>query len=184
MFDFEAELFFALCLGSKSYSITSYLFSHSHVHTIISTDMISQCFGLILLSVLVAVLQKQFLSGKNAETDFTAYCFTVVRDWLVCFRTWNRRIRTGLGLGEGVRIVGTFLPVWSTLAMVLLGNCSGHRPYDLSRQNQTISNIPGVNFTNVLRASFMLIDPKSVKNKVKSSVSFYAFRICARKSWT
>jgi len=62
----------------------------------------------------------------------------------------------------------------------------------------------GVNFTNVLHAAFTLVDPESVKkyskvisiffaafsledpesvkNTVKSSVSFYTFRICARKS--
>ncbi len=43
---------------------------------------------------------------------------------------------------------------------------------------------PGVNFTNILRAAFTLVDPKSVKNTVKSSVSFYAFRICVRKTCT
>jgi len=31
---------------------------------------------------------------------------------------------------------------------------------------------PCVNFTNVLRAAFALIDPESIKNAVKSSVSF------------
>ncbi len=41
---------------------------------------------------------------------------------------------------------------------------------------------PCVNFTNVLCAAFMLVDPKSVKSTVKSLVSFYAFRICVRKS--
>ena len=40
----------------------------------------------------------------------------------------------------------------------------------------------GVNFANVLRTAFMLVDPKSVKNTVKSSVSFYSFGICRRKS--
>ncbi len=34
---------------------------------------------------------------------------------------------------------------------------------------------PCVNFINVLRTAFALVDPKSVKNTVKSSVSFYAF---------
>jgi len=42
----------------------------------------------------------------------------------------------------------------------------------------------GVNFTNVLRAAFTLVDPESFKNTVKSSVSFYAFGICGRKSCT
>jgi len=44
------------------------------------------------------------------------------------------------------------------------------------------SGQPGVNFTNVLRAAFMLIDPESIKNTVNSSVSFLAFMICQRKS--
>jgi len=35
----------------------------------------------------------------------------------------------------------------------------------------------GVNFTNVLHEAFTLVDPESVKNTVKSSVSFYAFGI-------
>ncbi len=39
-----------------------------------------------------------------------------------------------------------------------------------------------VNFTKVLCAAFTLVDPKSVKNTVKSSVSFYAFGICERKA--
>jgi len=43
---------------------------------------------------------------------------------------------------------------------------------------------PCVNFTNVLCAAFMLVVPKSVKNTVKSSVSFYAFGICTHKSCT
>ncbi len=37
-----------------------------------------------------------------------------------------------------------------------------------------------VNFTNILRAAFTLVDPESVKNAFKSSVSFYAFGICGR----
>jgi len=40
----------------------------------------------------------------------------------------------------------------------------------------------GINFTKVLHEAFTLVDPESVKNTVKSSVSFYAFGICARKS--
>jgi len=43
---------------------------------------------------------------------------------------------------------------------------------------------PGVNFTNFLRTAFTLVDPKSIKNTVKSSVSFYAFGICEHKSCT
>ena len=34
-----------------------------------------------------------------------------------------------------------------------------------------------VNFINILRTAFTLVDPKSLKNTVKSSVSFYAFGI-------
>jgi len=40
----------------------------------------------------------------------------------------------------------------------------------------------GVNFIDVLRAAFMPVDPESAKITLKSSVSFYAFRICVRKS--
>jgi len=39
----------------------------------------------------------------------------------------------------------------------------------------------GVNFTNIL-SSFCTVDPESLKNTVKSSVSFYTFGLCARKS--
>jgi len=42
----------------------------------------------------------------------------------------------------------------------------------------------GVNFINILCTAFALVDPKSVKNTVKSSVSFYAFGINERKSCT
>jgi len=34
---------------------------------------------------------------------------------------------------------------------------------------------PSVNFTNFLLSALALVDPKSLKNTVKSSVSFYAF---------
>jgi len=34
---------------------------------------------------------------------------------------------------------------------------------------------PSVNFINILCTAFMLVDPKSIKNTVKSLVSFYAF---------
>jgi len=44
--------------------------------------------------------------------------------------------------------------------------------------------IPGVNFINILRTAFALVDPKSVKNTVDSSVSCYAFGIYKRKSCT
>jgi len=40
----------------------------------------------------------------------------------------------------------------------------------------------GVNFINVLHTAFALIDPESVKNTVKSSVSFYTFGIYEHKS--
>ena len=43
---------------------------------------------------------------------------------------------------------------------------------------------PGLNFINILRTAFTLVDPKSVKNTLKSSVSFYAFGIYVRKSCT
>ncbi len=43
---------------------------------------------------------------------------------------------------------------------------------------------PGVNFINVLRTTFVLVVPESVKNTVKSSVSFYAFGIYECKSCT
>jgi len=41
---------------------------------------------------------------------------------------------------------------------------------------------PGVNFINILRTAFALSDPKSIKNTVDSSVSFYAFGIYKVKS--
>ncbi len=44
------------------------------------------------------------------------------------------------------------------------------------------AEIPGVNFFNVLRAAFAHADPKSVKNTVKSALSFYAFGLHDRKS--
>ncbi len=43
---------------------------------------------------------------------------------------------------------------------------------------------PGVNFINILRTAFALLDPKSVKSTVKSPVSFYAFGIYECKSCT
>ncbi len=43
---------------------------------------------------------------------------------------------------------------------------------------------PVANFTNVLCQAFTLVDPETVKNTVKSSVSFYAFGICVCKSCT
>jgi len=47
-----------------------------------------------------------------------------------------------------------------------------------------IKSTLGDNFTNDLRTAFMLVDPESVKNTVKSSVCFYAFGICGSKSCT
>ncbi len=44
--------------------------------------------------------------------------------------------------------------------------------------------IPGLNFISVIHTAFMLIDPKSAKNTVKSLVSFYAFGIYKHKSCT
>ncbi len=55
------------------------------------------------------------------------------------------------------------------------------RRFDGRRRSQ---DHQGLNFTIILRASFLLVDPKSIKNTVKSSVSFYAFMICKRKSCT
>jgi len=43
---------------------------------------------------------------------------------------------------------------------------------------------PGVNFTKVLHTAFTPVDPKSRKNTVKASVSFYAFGIYKCKSCT
>ncbi len=43
---------------------------------------------------------------------------------------------------------------------------------------------PGLNFINVLHTAFILVNPKSVKNTVKSYVYFYAFGICERKRCT
>ncbi len=44
-----------------------------------------------------------------------------------------------------------------------------------------IHNLPGVNFINVLLTAFALVDPESINNIVKSSVSFYAFGIYGRE---
>ncbi len=52
------------------------------------------------------------------------------------------------------------------------------------REKNDVSTQPGVNFINVLCTAFALEDPKSVKNAVESSVSFYAFGIYERKSCT
>jgi len=56
---------------------------------------------------------------------------------------------------------------------------SGHMPPTVH-----VFEKPGVDFNNVQRTAFTLVDPKSAKNTVKSSVSYYAFRIYERKSCT
>jgi hypothetical protein len=43
-----------------------------------------------------------------------------------------------------------------------------------------IDQTSGVNFIYILCTAFALVDPESVKNTVKSSVSFYAFGIYKR----
>jgi len=43
---------------------------------------------------------------------------------------------------------------------------------------------PSVNFINILHEAFTLVDPESVKNTAKSSVSFYAFVIFVHISCT
>jgi hypothetical protein len=52
----------------------------------------------------------------------------------------------------------------------------------IKRERVNVVNQSGVNFTNVLRTAFTLVDPKNIKNTVKSSSSFYAFGVCERKS--
>ncbi len=42
-----------------------------------------------------------------------------------------------------------------------------------SKTDRRFVQRPGVNFINVLRSAFMLIDPESKKNTVKSTVPFY-----------
>ncbi len=59
-------------------------------------------------------------------------------------------------------------------------NCARKKHSDRSQSDFK----PGVDFINVLRAAFAPVDPKSVKNTVKSSVTFYAFGIYERKSCT
>jgi len=48
--------------------------------------------------------------------------------------------------------------------------------FQLTLKSETFMSA-GVNFINILGTAFALVDPKSVKNTVKSSVSFYAFEI-------
>ncbi len=64
-----------------------------------------------------------------------------------------------------------------TVILVLLGSAPVNAMYKL-----LVKSTPGVNFTNVLRTAFAHVDPKSVKNTVKLSVSFYSFGIYERKS--
>ncbi len=45
-----------------------------------------------------------------------------------------------------------------------------------------MKSTPGVNFINILSIVFALVDLESLKNTVKSSVSFYAFGIYECKS--
>ncbi len=52
------------------------------------------------------------------------------------------------------------------------------------QSNSIFLPAPGLNFINVLHIAFTLVDPKSIKNTVKSSVSFYSFGICGRKGCT
>jgi len=66
-----------------------------------------------------------------------------------------------------------------TVIFVLLGST-----YVKTTSKTLMIFTPGVNFINVLRTAFALVDPKSVKNTVKSSVTFYAFGIYERKSCT
>ncbi len=40
----------------------------------------------------------------------------------------------------------------------------------------------GVHFTNILRAAFVFVYPKNIKNAVKSSVSFYTFGLHMHES--
>ncbi len=54
--------------------------------------------------------------------------------------------------------------------------------YWLSLQSNLLSMTPGVNFTYVLCTAFILLDPESIKNTIKSSVSLNAFRIFKCKS--
>jgi hypothetical protein len=75
-----------------------------------------------------------------------------------------------------------FFCVFNNKAFALSIRLSG----EISPKDVNFMNIltQGVNFTNVLRAAFMLVDPESVQNKVNSSVSFYAFGIYAHQSFT
>ena len=52
------------------------------------------------------------------------------------------------------------------------------------REKKRVRQRQGVNFINILRTAFVLVDPKNIRNTAKSSVSFYAFGIYERKSCT
>ena len=55
---------------------------------------------------------------------------------------------------------------------------------EAERRLRSFLQSSGVNFINNLHTAFAFVDSKSVKNTVKSSVSFYAFWIYKRKSCT
>ncbi len=54
----------------------------------------------------------------------------------------------------------------------------------MNTHTHTHTQTPGVDFINVQRTAFTLLDPESVKNTVKSLVYFCAFRIYEHKSCT
>ncbi len=58
--------------------------------------------------------------------------------------------------------------------------------YKIDYEKKIQENVPrlGFNFTNIIQAAFALVDPKSVKNTDKSSLLFYTFGLCTRKSCT
>jgi len=74
----------------------------------------------------------------------------------------------------------------------VIGNCIRHRGFNESGADAINTNVelgkffggsPGVNFINVLRAAFMLVDPESVKKYSQVvNLFFGAFGMCARKS--
>ncbi len=69
-----------------------------------------------------------------------------------------------------------------SLVAVWLCNFLASRYKQKSTCKMLMKLTPIANFINVLRAAFALVDPESVKNTVKSSVSFNAFGIYERKS--
>ncbi len=80
--------------------------------------------------------------------------------------------------------------MWSTSKKIVVANNISKNLDFVFKVNQdvtlqsTVSQPTGVNFINVLCTAFGLVDPKSVKNTAKSSVSFYAFGIYECKSCT